>query len=247
MDIGFYCTDCWCPSPRTSSAQRMPARRKNWCRTALRPNLGKSCQQASRRRQKGSVAEAESCTQEAQRFGRQVESIRSKVLPVSKRQDVGPKTYICSQTPGHGPGKQNPGFRAWSNRRCVAAMIPQHSGGRQPIRAKTNPWTKGPSADAQGQICGKKRIRAEAGQLALLLFVATCARTVRHRRVPSANVPGGGRVASDLDLESNTKRPNPYASSQPCANPQRAIGGQRDSARDGHAGTGRCTPMGWSG
>jgi hypothetical protein len=47
-----------------------------------------------------------------------------------------------------------------------------------------------------------------------------------------------------LDLESNTKRPNPYASSQPCANPQRAIGGQRDSARDGHAGTGRCTPMG---
>lgn len=53
-----------------------------------------SVEQASRHTPDGAVAETEFRPQESQRFARQIEAIRSVVLAVGERQDVGPETYV---------------------------------------------------------------------------------------------------------------------------------------------------------
>jgi len=157
MDIGFYCTDCWCPSPgllRFKECLRVEklvsdALRQSWAG----PVTG------VKGRQKGSVAEAESCTAKSQRFGRQSESIRGKGASGEQTARCRPKDLHLQPNPRHGARKKS-GFPALVQRRfALPAMIPAQRLST-PIRAKTI-LTKGPAPMAQGQICGEKRIRTE--------------------------------------------------------------------------------------
>jgi len=143
-----------------------------------------------------------------QRFTRQIESVRSEALAVGERQDIGPKADVRRQTPGQRPGRRIRFPRAVQLSR-VGAMIPRMAVVDSQPAPRPIPGPRVPAPMRRGRSAVRSPRRQGGSTRAAV--VGSCARTDASRRIDGTDVPGGGCVTSDPDLEPDAKRPHAHA------------------------------------